>query len=263
MDFLQKVAYHHALVKNIGEEHNDFQVIFTAAVGSQNYGLDSPTSDCDTFTIILPRYIDFISNANLISFEKEVDDGKIIVKDLRLMMNLLRKTSPNSIEVFASKYMIFEPEYEILQKTFFNPDMLYYLIHANHKHMLNAIAGMIHQLHGRNMTEGKRFSHALRLNDLYAQFLDNERTNILGFRFKGARDLAYAAKTNEHPSEEEVAYYQEQIERIAAFLKEEANRFETSTEQKSLEYIANHTINRLQFEITKIYLAQNNFIYKE
>lgn len=261
-DWMTAVKLHHELVKSMADEHGDYQVIWTSLIGSQNYGLDDENSDCDTFSIVFPNYMDFISNTNLISFETEVGNGKCVVKDFRLMMNLLRKTSPNSVEVFNSKFKIFESAYEKISNVFFNPDTMFYLIHANYKHMLNAIAGMVYQLHGRNMSEGKRHSHALRLADMKDLYMDMDKVDVLGFKFEGTRTMARMAKFKAE-TEEDSTYYKEEWKKIADSLKTYCDNFEYTATQKSVEYTAKHLINRLQFEVTKIYLEQNNFIYKE
>lgn len=262
-DWMKAVEAHHAHVKALADEHNDYQVIFTAAIGSMNYGLDNENSDCDTFSIVLPQYMDFISKTNnLISFETNVSDGKCVVKDFRLMMNLLRKTSPNSIEVFASRYKVFEKEYEEIAEAFFNTDQLFYLIHANYQHMLNAIAGMAHQVHGRNMTEGKRFSHILRLYEMKENFLNNPRADqILSFCDSENLERAYDAKFDTDVEHDE--YYKIHGEATGDYLKLAADNFTYTNKERSIEYTANHVINRLQFEVTKKYLELNNFIYKE
>lgn len=262
MDFMKAVEAHHSYVKALADEHRDYQVIWTAAIGSQNYGLADENSDCDTFSIVLPNYLDFISHTNLISFETNMSDGKCVVKDFRLMMNLLRKTSPNSVEVFVSKYKVFEPAYELIEKTFFNSDTLYYLSHANYQNMLKAIADMAFQIHGRNMTEGKRFAHALRLDDMQYWFLNQDNiTHLLDFRYGGAQDMARIAKFKEE-TEEETTYYKTESTQIAEKLKSIADNFQSTPKENAIEYTANHLINRLQFEVTKVYLEQNNFTYR-
>jgi len=262
-DWMKAVEYHHSYVKAMADEHNDYQVIWTSLIGSQNYNLENENSDCDTFSIVLPNYFDFISNTNLISFETEIGDGKCVVKDFRLMMNLLRKTSPNSIEVFSSKYKVFEPEYKEIEKQFFSDsETMFYLIHANYKNMLNAIAGMCYQLHGRNMSDGKRYSHALHLDDMRQLFTKTREGDILSFRHKAINELALIAKF-QPATEQENIFYREETMKIADVLKAYSNKFEYTDAEKRVEYLANNLINRLQFEVTKIYLEQNNFSYKE
>lgn len=262
MNWQKSIEYHHSFVKSLAAEHGDYQVLWTSLVGSQNYGLESENSDVDTFTIVLPTYFDFISNTNLISFETECLNGKCVVKDLRLMMNLLRETSPNSVEVVASHYKVVEPDYEMIALAFFNPDTLFYLTHANYHNMVNAIAGLAHQVHGRNMSEGKRYSHILRMADMYEQFMNNPRADqLLSFRFEGARDLARAAKFDLNSINDK--YYKEESMRLADELKMHADMFVETNEMRSIQYTANYTIGRLQFELTKKYLELNGFKYKE
>ena len=261
MDFQKQVEAHHSYVKSMADEHKDYQVIFTAAVGSQNYDLASENSDCDTFTIVLPNYMDFISNTNLISFETNMSDGKCVVKDFRLMMNLLRKTSPNSIEVFASHYKVIESEYNDIALTFFNPDTLFYLIHANYQHMLHAIAGMAKQVHGRNMTEGKRYSHILRISDMALNFLNNPRADqILSFCNDENLEMALNAKLDTNTEHDK--YYLAHEEKLQEHLQLLADNFTYTNTERSIEYTSNHTINRLQFEVTKKYLELNGFEYR-
>ena len=59
-----KVANHHNIVQN-KEMRNGNVVLMTVAVGSQNYGLDTPKSDCDTFSFILPDFLSFIRGDTL------------------------------------------------------------------------------------------------------------------------------------------------------------------------------------------------------
>jgi predicted nucleotidyltransferase len=261
-DWFKSVEYHHSYVKSIADEHGDYTVLWTSLIGSQNYGLEGADSDCDTISVVLPSYLDFISNVPSISFEQEVADGKVIVKDFRLIMNLLRKTSPNSVEPFASHYQVFEPEYADLEDAFFQDETLFYLTHANYRNMINAIMGCAYGLHGRNMSFGKKLAHVIRLINMEKQFLSDTPTDILGFYWEVDRTYARIIKFE---SEEETSdeFHQKLYERLLDVLKEEVSMFEPTQEQRSIEYTAKCTINRLQFEVTKIYLKNNNFEYKE
>ena len=261
-DIMRAVEYHHSLAKSYADEYGDYKVIFTALIGSQNYGLDNDNSDCDTFSIILPTYLDFISGKEPISKEINAADGKAVIKDFRLAMNNLRKSTPNSIEIFSSHYIIFEPEFESIQKEFFTSDMMGLLIRANYTSMAKAILGTITQIHGRTMSEGKRFAHVLRLYDMYTQYFDTDKNDVLGFVYHGTRDMARAAKFFE-ATEEDEQFYRDSIENMQNGLKYRINNLQLDYAQKATESLANHLINRLQFEVMKIYLAQNNFIYKE
>jgi len=174
-DVMSAVKHHHRLVEDKG-----FEVVMTVLIGSQNYGLDTENSDIDTFSFILPSATDLAVAAAPKSGEFEVEDGKCMYKDIRLALNLLKKTSPNSVECFLGKYRYYNPVYaDILEKYLDNETILNYMIHCNYSHMLYAMAGMAHQLTKRNMPAGKRYSHALRLYSMSDTFFDSIQSGYL------------------------------------------------------------------------------------
>lgn len=174
---LDKVQNHHYFVENYWPD----EVIFTALVGSQNYNLDTEYSDIDTITFILPSLSSFYTTEQLISTEYELEDGKAVIKDIRLFFKLLRKSTPNSIEWICSHYMYINPIYEaVIEQMRENCNLL---SSCDILSMLHAIAGTATQLHGRNMTIGKRFSHVLRLDDMLYTYTTNfENGDFLALR---------------------------------------------------------------------------------
>jgi len=186
---LDKVQNHHYFVENYLPD----EVIFTALIGSQNYNLDTENSDIDTITFILPSLSSFYTTEQLISKEYELEDGKAVIKDIRLFFKLLRKSSPNSIEWICSHYMYINPTYETVIERMRNDCNL--LSSCDILNMLHAIAGTATQLHGRNMTIGKRFSHVLRLDDMmYTYTVNFENGDFLALR-PGDMRMALDAKT--------------------------------------------------------------------
>ena len=190
-EIMRAVKYHHDLVESKG-----YFVIMTSLVGSQNYGLDHDNSDIDTYSLIYPSWDDFIHARDAKAGIIFAEDGHCNFKDMRVALNLLEKTSPNSVEYFTSKYKVYNPAFEqVLKRYLEDDDKLYKMIHCNFYHMLNAIAGMAHQLTKRNMPAGKRFSHALRLDNMvYHFFNSNEPRAILDLVWRGDRELALQAK---------------------------------------------------------------------
>jgi len=142
---------HHAHVSKM------YRPVMTVLVGSQNYGLDMPDSDFDTCTFVLPNVRDIARMFDPVSIQQEDELGHIDIKDIRLGLKLLKKTSPNSVEWFASNYRLVEPEYESLLRI---PPVV---LRCNTRNMMNAIDGLAHQLQNRNMSPGKRLSHILRM----------------------------------------------------------------------------------------------------
>ena len=250
---LAAVKRHHERVEKEG-----FIVVMTSLVGSQNYDLDTPLSDIDTFSLVFPNIMDIAMGKEPYSGLISLKDGHANIKDIRVALGLLKKTSPNSIEYFTSKYKIYTPEFEPICREYLEDNTrLWYMTHCNYEHMLYAMAGMAHQLTKRNMSAGKRFSHALRLDDMSYHFFNSATaTAVLDLRAGGDRELALAAKTNTDENNDE--NYNNECEQIAArldYLRENFNKTEAMkiNEQQGLALI-----DSFQWKLFKQYLMETN-----
>lgn len=152
---------HQAFVRS-----QNFEPVMTVLVGSQNYGLDLEDSDYDTYTFILPSVTEVATLAEPVSTKFHDELGDINIKDIRIALNRLRKTSPNSVEWFASKYHIIDSKYQPVLEGRITPGML----RCDTKNMLHAIVGLTKQIKTRNMTDGKRLSHMLRLHSMASKY---------------------------------------------------------------------------------------------
>jgi len=248
VDITQAIKEHHTKVKMLG-----YETVMTVLIGSQNYGLDNENSDIDTFTFIFPTMEDIAFAREPVSGEFEVEDGKCMYKDIRLALNLLKKTSPNSIECFVGQYRYFEPTYETVLKRYLeNEDRLNKMTHCNYSHMLYAIAGMAHQLTKRNMPAGKRFSHALRLCSMTDVFTDSlEARNLLTLLPRDYKD-AKTAKYDEGRDE----YYNNECVKIAEHLDEKRDNFLVSEFKKKIEAEGMALIEQFQKELMHYYLYE-------
>ena len=248
-EIMLAVQYHHNLVISKG-----YNVIMTSLIGSQNYGLDHDGSDIDTYSLIYPSWDEFLHFGDAKAGIILAEDGHCNFKDMRIALNLLEKTSPNSIEYFTSKYKIYNPNYASVLKYFLEDnDRLYKMIHCNYNHMLHAIAGMAHQLTKRNMPAGKRFSHALRLDSMLYNFFNNKNANaILDLRSEADRTFALQAKLNMNPDDDK--FYNHECDMIANKLDAYKNAFKCSDEQEILEREGLRLIDSFRWQIGSIYL---------
>lgn len=196
--------HHYAVAK-------DYDAIMTVLIGSQNYGLDTEKSDFDTFTFVLPTLRDIATLRDPVSTTREDALGHINIKDIRLALNLLKKTSPNSVECFASRNRIVEAKYfDLLSPVFCNP----YALRCDTNHMMMAIGGMAHQLSKRNMNPGKRLSHILRMHCMVHRYFD-VNADILSMT-EEEQQLALKAKRD--PENQK---WEKLIEEYAAIVEEE------------------------------------------
>ena len=250
------VMMKHNLVKMAAEERGYQFVLMTSLVGSQNYGLETPTSDIDTYSYVLPNYLDFIRGDKPISFEIELKDGsKACVKDVRLALNLLRKPSPNSIECFLSDYKIYDENFcGVFEEYLKHSAMAQYLVHANYKNMVDASVGAIIGLHGRNMTEGKKLAHAIRIRETLYKYLNPQEDAFNYLHLQGEQlKLARQAKNGEIPIDVEQILYKGIVEEIINF----GHNYQTTEQEKSFEYLANYDINRFEYKLFDVYFALN------
>ena len=253
---LAAVKRHHDAVAAKG-----YLVVMTSLVGSQNYDLDDEHSDIDTFSLVYPALSDLALAREPYAgmFEAE-DGGHCEIKDIRLALNLLKKTSPNSVEYFVSKYRIYNPAFEDILKEYLDDNTkAWNMIHCNYDHMLYAMAGMARQLTKRNMPSGKKYAHALRLIDMHYHFLNSyNASSVLELRMGGDRDLALAAKRNKKPDEETELAYLEECEQIAGWLDNYRQGFKLNDEQEQIQQYGLALIDSFQWKLFKRYLMETN-----
>ena len=251
---LAAVRRHHDAVAAKG-----YLVVMTSLVGSQNYDLDDNDSDIDTFSFVYPVLGDIARAKEPYAgcFTAE-DGGHCEIKDIRLALNLLKKASPNSVEYFTSKYKVFNPIFEsILHEYLDDNTKLWNMIHCNYSHMLYAMAGMAHQLTKRNMPAGKRFSHALRLEDMYYHFINSPNAQaVLELRMGGDRELALKAKRNTDPQLD--LEYNQECPGFATRLDYYKDNFKITPEQERIQQYGLALIDSLQWKLFKKYLMETN-----
>ena len=226
------IRQHHQVVQK------SYRPVMTVLVGSQNYGLDTETSDYDTCTFILPSPTDIVTLRDPVSTMQEDGLGHITIKDIRLGLNLLKKTSPNSVEWFATKHRYVEHVFE----KYLDFDPL--VFRCNTRHMIKAIDGLAHQLGKRNMSDGKRLSHILRMECMIRKYFEVD-SDILSM-YEPQRELALRAKKDpDNPLWKfECARHEEIVHRLANSV--DLDYFK-DTEEKAKEFLT-----KLQLEFTKL-----------
>jgi predicted nucleotidyltransferase len=236
--------------------HKGYLVVMTSLVGSQNYDLDHENSDIDTFSLVYPPLQDLANAKEPYAGMFEAEDGHCEIKDIRLALNLLRKASPNSVEYFTSKYKIYNPLFEDILKEYLDDNTkLWNMVHCNYSHMLYSMAGMARQLLKRNMPAGKRFSHALRLDNMYYHFMNSANAGaILDLKMNGDRDLALMAKRDTEEAEE----YMAMCENIANKLERYRAEFKLNEQQETIQQYGLALIDSFQWKLFKKYLMETN-----
>ena len=254
-EIMEAVQKHHEYMEQAMSDRAT--VLMTVLVGSQNYGIAHENSDIDTCSFVLPSIMQIATGKDYISTEYEFEDGKCMVKDIRTALNLLQKTSPNSVEWFCSNYNVYNTNFEKILKRYLQDrkNFLYCDIH----NMGNACKGMSYQLKNRNMPIGKKYAHALRVLDMWLNYMDENTDDILHFKDEETRKLALAAKTGTIGlSNEEMQSRIEQIAEQIGKLTELYNDVNTaSISKKQKKYVSyfQYTLfsKHIMLELAKVY----------
>ena len=134
--YQEKVQFHYDVLDEKG-----YEVMAVMLYGSQNYSLDTLSSDVDTKAIIIPSLEDLI-DAKQVSKTISIDDGQCDVKDIRLMVKNYEKQNVNYIETLFTDYYVVNPNYEKEYKTLKNNREI--IARLDENRAVNCIRGMIH-----------------------------------------------------------------------------------------------------------------------
>ena len=94
------------------ETFNRDQIVGLFLQGSQNYGLDLPTSDIDTKLIVVPSFRDIVLDVRPISTTHvRANQEHIDFKDIRLYMETFYKQNLNFLEILFTDYFIIPSDY--------------------------------------------------------------------------------------------------------------------------------------------------------
>ena len=165
-------------------EDRGLKVVFIALYGAQNYNLKRDKSDYDYKAAVVPSLSDVTRNNKPASFDidaSEVFDGKIDVKDIRLVVDQWKKGSSNFMELLFSDWVWVNPEFEEMQWFVDNRDAI---SHANELGAVKAMFGQLAEKHHalthpypvqvEEINEvgfaGKQLSHEMRLANMLEHF---------------------------------------------------------------------------------------------
>ena len=107
----QRVEDH--LIDAINNGMNPHDIVFIALEGSQNYGLDTETSDVDTKLIVLPTLDDVIYGRKMVSTTAcRKNEEHTNYTDIRFFFPTLKRQNINFVETIFSPWIIVNREYE-------------------------------------------------------------------------------------------------------------------------------------------------------
>lgn len=145
--------------------------------GSQNYNLDTPTSDWDTKAIVVPTF-------NEILFDKPISKEVNVqqndnqwehceVKDIREFIKMFEKQNINFIEILFTEYKWVNPKFQNLWKEYFvnnREEIARYDMSA----AIKSIVGQAKHIIKQNPTNGKKIANGYRLLRFLDRYTDEK-----------------------------------------------------------------------------------------
>ena len=182
--------------------------------GSQNYGLELPTSDVDTKLIVVPTFKDIALNRKPVStthFRANMEH--IDLKDIRLYIETFRKQNVNFLEILFTDYFAVNPLYfDHWARLVRNREAI---AHMNSFRAVKAMKGVamekFHAMEHPYPTkldiiekyghDGKQTHHLIRIDDFITRFIAGEPYADCLKPTKGLIDELQAYKRQEIPLE--------------------------------------------------------------
>lgn len=128
----------------VAESIENYNRIFTALCGSQNYGLSTADSDIDTKSIVIPNFRTFLRSKRSLSKTYILDNNEHAeVKDVREMGTQLLKQGMNFLEILFTPYVDVNQNYEWFYSELIK--LKERIAHYDRHRAVMAMAGMIQQ----------------------------------------------------------------------------------------------------------------------
>lgn len=243
------------------KNYPEYNCIYFALQGSQNYNLDMYTddymSDVDSKAIIVPNLEDIVNNTTPISTTLVLPNNEHIdVKDIRLMVENFKKQNINFLEILFTKYRIINKTYKDLIMALIDNNEL--VARFNTNQLLRCMAGMsmekrkalchpyptiLHKIEKWGY-DGKQLHHIIRMNEFMKAWLSGKSFMECLTSYSNI-DLLMDAKLNKMPLEEAI--------KLADEYDTETNMLKDNnvTEEDIINKEAEQVLNTFKYRVIK------------
>lgn len=150
----------------VADSIENYNRIFTALCGSQNYGLATADSDIDTKSIVIPSFRTFLRFQKALSKTYILDNNEHAeVKDVREMGTQLLKQGMNFLEILFTPYVNVNQEYEWFYSEL--TKLKERIAHYDKHRAVMAMAGMIQQNCYHSLDVGQKEVNCKKLATAY------------------------------------------------------------------------------------------------
>lgn len=179
---MKRLEEHYAHLQEKG-----YEVVGLFLVGSQNYDLDYEGSDIDTKAIVVPTLEDIVLGKSPISTTLILENEEHIdVKDIRVMLNTIKKQNINFVEILFTEFHIINEKYlHLIEPLFENAERI---ARMNNYAAINCMCGMameklkaLEHPYPSTMDKIEKFGydpkqlhHILRMNEFMLRYINGE-----------------------------------------------------------------------------------------
>ena len=166
------IERHKDALLNWGFKEENILGIFV--YGSQNYNLDTPTSDWDTKAIIIPTFDEILFDKPV---SKEVcaflNGEHCEVKDIREFIKMFEKQNINFIEILFTEYKWVNPKFQKLWEEYFvnNREEI---ARYDMNQAIKSIVGQAKHTIKQNPNNGKKIANGYRLVRFLQKYIDKD-----------------------------------------------------------------------------------------
>ena len=147
------------------------QLLGVFLYGSQNYGIDTETSDVDTKAILIPTFKELVFGEP-ISRELHFKNGEHCeVKDIREIKKMFEKQNINFLEILFTDYCWINPKYNALWRKYF-VDKAELICHTSERQTITSICAQAIRTLTRDKHDGKKYANGLRLYYTLKRYLN-------------------------------------------------------------------------------------------
>lgn len=244
------------------------QIVGIFLQGSQNYNLDTPTSDVDTKLITVPSFKDIAFNNKPVSTTHiRANDEHIDFKDIRLYMETFRKQNLNFLEILFTQYKILNAVYADEWDKLINARED--IAHMNPVRAVKSMKGIASEKYfamehrypskieiiDKYGYDGKQVHHLLRIEDYLRRYINGETYETILIPSAEIRDHLLAYKLHEISLDIARKEAEESLSRINDMV---ADFCRNNIEKENSEVRA--LLDEVQFAIMKKSVQQELFI---
>lgn len=247
---MDAMTVNNRLIEHWNYASKDYNIWFLSLYGSQNYGLDTSSSDVDTKGLIIPSFKQFARSESTINSVIVTDRNEHVeIKDCYSMINNFWKQNINFLEILFSEYVILNEDY--LEEWQALVNLREEIARFDELKAIKAMAGMAKQKFDHLSTPHESVKHLIEMYGYDGKQLSNIM-RLKNFVYNYIRGLSFEECLTRH-----LPYNRDYL------MMAKAQMFDYNTARRMAETITNSINNIVDDSINIKTFTKNEKVKKE